>query len=179
MSKLFIPVVLGTAREGRSSEAAAKFVHAEVVAAGHDTELVDVRGHMFGETIPNWLPNEEKKTKTKAWRDIATRAHAFIIVTPEYNHGYPGELKLLLDSAMEEYKGKPLAIIGVSAGGLGGARMVEQLRLVSIELGMRPTKGAVYFSGIRALFGADGAIADESYKKRVADLLTELSSSVK
>jgi len=163
---------LGTAREGRASEHAAKFVLAEVASSGHETELVDVRDYSWGATTPPWANN----SRTKGWQDIATRADGFIIVSPEYNHGYPGELKMLLDGGMEEYRHKPVGICGVSSGGLGGARMVEQLRLVTIELGMYPTKGAVYFSSIGKLFGTDGAITDESYQKRVQDLIKEVTA---
>lgn len=176
---MFIPVILGTAREGRASEAAAKFVLNELTAAGHETQLIDLRDYRFGETIPEWLPNKEKVAQTEGWRAIAARAQAFMIVSPEYNHGYPGELKMLLDSAYSEYAKKPVAICGVSSGGLGGARMVEQLRLVAIELVMFPTRGAVYFSNIGKLFNPDGTITDDTFKKRVADLITELTALVR
>ncbi len=169
---MFIPVILGTAREGRASEHAAKFVLKEVASSGHETELIDVRDYLWGVTTPGWANNP----RTKAWQEIASRADAFIIVSPEYNHGYPGELKILLDGAMPEYAKKPVGICGVSVGGLGGARMVEQLRLVTIELGMYPTKMAVYFSSIGKLFGTDGVITDESYQKRVQDLIKEVAA---
>lgn len=59
-----------------------------------------------------------------------TRADGLVIVSPEYNHGYPGEMKLMLDQLYKEYNRKPVGICGVSSGALGGARMVEQLRLI-------------------------------------------------
>src|SRR5262245_58802077 len=118
-TKLSIPVILGTARSGRESEKVAKFVHEFAVQHGFLTELVDVRDYLQSFT-------EEKELT--AWKEKATAADGFIIVSPEYNHGYPGELKMFLDSAYVEYNHKPLGIVGVSDGMAGGIRMAEQLR---------------------------------------------------
>lgn len=102
------------------------------------------------------------------------RADGMIIVSPEYNHGYPGELKMMLDEAFKEYHQKPAAICGVSNGGLGGARMAEVLRIVLIALHMLPVSTAVYFSNIQNLFDESGAIRDESYREKVKKLFDEL-----
>jgi len=60
---------------------------------------------------------------------------ALIIISPEYNHGYPGELKMLLDLAPRKlYEGKYVGLVGVSSGSLGGARRIQQLMLVIIGL---------------------------------------------
>src|SRR6185436_9413407 len=93
-----------------------------------------------------------------------------------YNHGYPGELKLFLDEAYKEYHKKPLALFGVSDGGLGGARMVEQLRLVSIELHMVPIRNSVYFSNANNLFNNDGTLNDsiKEYDARITKVFDEL-----
>ena len=71
-------------------------------------------------------------------------ADGLIVVSPEYNHGYPGPLKEVLDSLYEEYEHKPIGICG-AGGGLGGSRAVEQLRLVAIELKLVPIREALYF----------------------------------
>jgi len=167
---LFIPVILGTARKGRLSEHAAKFVF-EIVKkrAGVETQFVDVKD--FGLSATD---NTETSAKAKKFGGLVARADALLIVSPEYNHGYPGELKLALDQAYKQYARKPVAICGVSGGGLGGARMVEQLRQVVIELSMVPVRGAVYFSKVNELFDASGNIADASYEAKVNKLLEEL-----
>ena len=102
-----------------------------------------------------------------------------IIVSPEYNHGYPGELKMMLDLLYKEYAQKPIGFCGVSAGGLGGARVVEQLRLVSIEFHMIPIREAMYFSSVQDLFEENGKIKDESYSPRITKFLNELVSYIK
>ncbi len=167
---MFIPVILGTAREGRFSEKAANFVFEEVKKAGHETILIDVKNYMWGATIPPWTPNP----KTNSYREIISKADALIIVSPEYNHGYPGELKILLDAALDEYTKKPVAFCGVSSGGLGGVRAVEQLRQIAVNYGLVNIPLAVYFSNIEKLFDEKGMILDQSYLKRVENLIAQL-----
>jgi NAD(P)H-dependent FMN reductase len=76
------------------------------------------------------------------WREKIREADGFIICTPEYNHGYPGVLKNALDYTYFAWARKAVAF--VSWGGGGGARGVEQLRLVTIELDMTPLRWAVH-----------------------------------
>lgn len=77
-----------------------------------------------------------------SWAKRIADADGFIIVTPEYNHSFPAVLKNALDHAYHEWSNKPVAFVGY--GGLGGARAVEQLRLVAVELQMAPIKNAVH-----------------------------------
>ncbi len=170
-NKLFIPVVLGTARKDRASAKAANFVKEQVEEYGVETKLIDVRKVMIEATIPAWVDDEV----TTNWRSVAERMDGLIIVAPEYNHGYPGELKLFIDMAYKEYQHKPVAICGVSAGGLGGVRMVDNLIPIMIELQMVPIRNVVYFSNIKELFKESGEITDETYKKRVATMLDNLT----
>jgi len=167
---MYIPVILGTAREGRQSEKVAKFVLKETADSGVETELIDVRDYRTEATDNTGNPVQAKNLAAKI-----SKADGVIIVSPEYNHGYPGELKMMLDMLYKEYANKPLGICGVSAGGLGGARMVEKLRLVSVEFHMIPVREAVYFSNITTLFEDNGEIKDVSYKDRFKKLLEEVS----
>lgn len=166
----YIPLILGTGREGRNSEKAANFVLNEIRKRQEiETELIDVRDYRLGFT-----DNTETSEMAKKFAEKVSRADGFIIVSPEYNHGYPGELKMMLDMLFEQYARKPVAICGVSAGGLGGARMVEQLRLVMIEFHMVPIHNAVYFSSVKSLFDENGVIKDQTYGLKVQKLLDEL-----
>jgi NAD(P)H-dependent FMN reductase len=170
MASLFIPVILGTAREGRRSEHAARFVYEEVKKQeGIETELVDVRDYRLPATDDTGETETAKKLAV-----ITGRADGFIIVSPEYNHGYPGELKMFLDMSDGEYAKKPVAICGVSEGAVGGARMMEQLRSVIIDLNAVPVLAAVYFAKVEELFGENGAIQDKSYEGRVSKMLDSL-----
>lgn len=161
-----IPVLLGSAREGRVSDKAAAYMVSKLKERGAESSLIDPRDYMTGKSL--------ELTSPKPWSDIMQSADALVIVSPEYNHGYPGELKELIDSCKAEYVRKPVAICGASAGGLGGARVVEQLRQVMIELRMSPIREALYFSDHFNLWNEDGSIKDPSYDTRVQPLLDEL-----
>lgn len=170
MNQLFIPILLGTAREGRQSEKVANFVFEQAKAYGKfETKLIDVRDFL---NIAKTQAMEEKKTGE--WSEIMKKAEGLIIVSPEYNHGYPGELKLMLDQLYEEYNRKPLGICGVSGGPLGGARMAEQLRLVAVELQMVCARNAVYFSNVKTLFDENGKIQDVAFEKKLTALFDEV-----
>lgn len=162
---LFIPIILGTGRDKNNSEKIAQFVFEEAKNCGFDVILIKPR---------EWLDkpftggmSEEKKNELS---EIFKKADGFLIVSPEYNHGYPGELKLLLDEFYKEYKSKPVGICGVSSGKLGGARMVEQLRLVCLSFQMISLRNAVYFSNI-----SNFESEKENYKEFLKNLFDELN----
>ena len=162
----FIPILLGSARDGRLSDKAAAYVVTRLKEHGVETQLVDVRD------LHTTTSTERKHPEP--WASIMKRADGLIIVSPEYNHGYPGVLKETLDSCYEEYFRKPVSICGCSAGGLGGARVVEQLREVMVELHMVATREAVYFSNHVQLWNEDGSITDPSYADRLKTMFDEL-----
>lgn len=170
MPKLYIPLILGTAREGRRSENAARFVYDIFTTYQNvETEFIDVRDSQLTATIAPWM----EQPTTKPWQEKATRADGFVIVSPEYNHGYPGELKLFLDQALDEYSRKPVGIVG--AGGIGGGtRMVEVLRTALIEMGMVPISTSTYFFKIKEAFNDNGTIKDPEQEGRVREMLDEL-----
>lgn len=169
MKKLFIPIVLGTAREGRISEKVAHYVFNEVSALDtFGTQLVDVKDHLFGKTA-------EYSEAAKGWKDIMTKADGLIIVSPEYNRGIPGELKILIDSLDEEYIKKPVAIVGVSSGKWGGSRMAEAILPTLVTLGMVPISPSIPFPVAQNLFDADGKILDDSYGTKIASMVKEMS----
>ncbi len=168
---MYIPVILGTARIGRQSEKVANFILEEVKKAGFESELIDVRDFRIDAT-----DNTQELPQAKKLSPKMEKADAFIIVTPEYNHGYPGELKMMLDLLYAQYAKKPVGFCGVSAGGLGGARCVEQLRQVIVELHMVSIREALYFPVVQDLFDDKGKIKNPaSYQKRVKTFLDELS----
>jgi NAD(P)H-dependent FMN reductase len=166
---LFIPVILGTPRQGRMSEHAARFVLREVEKReGVETELFDVR------ELPLTTQDAGGAIKDERFSKAMSRADALIIVTPEYNHGYPGMLKHALDTNLKEYVHKAVGICGVSAGGFGGTRVIENLLPVVRELGLVVIFWDMNFSGVGKVFDASGALLDESYVKRADKFLSEL-----
>jgi NAD(P)H-dependent FMN reductase len=166
---LFIPVILGTPRQGRMSEHAARFVLGEVQKReGVETELIDVRE--LGLTTRD----AGGAAKIESFAKSVTRSDALLIVTPEYNHGYPGMLKHALDTNLKEYVHKAVGVCGVSAGGFGGTRVIENLLPVMRELGLVTIYWDLNFSSVGKVFDQSGALLDESYVKRADKFLSEL-----
>ena len=81
---------------------------------------------------------------------------------------------MALELEYTEYNRKPVGIFGVSMGGMGGVRAVEQLRLVTIEFQMVPIRSTIYFSKIGQLFDENGDITDSSYTDRLQQFFEEL-----
>ncbi len=168
-SALFLPILLGTTRQGRRSEHAARFVFEETQKrAGVETQLIDLRD------IPMPLDDAGEQIKDAAFSETVQRADGLILVVPEYNHGYPGLLKHALDMNLEEYLHKVVGLCGVSAGPFGGTRVIESLLPVVRELGLIVTATDVNFSNIGKLFDEAGQLQDESFVRRVGKFLDEL-----
>lgn len=171
MKKLSIPVLLGTPRKGRESENAAKWVFSKMSERDDiETELFDVRDfHLpyddYGTDVADDFPE---------WRDAIIRSDGLVIVTPEYNHGYPGSLKSVLDLLLKEYIHKAVAFVGVSAGPWGGTRVIEACLPMVRELGLAATFTDLHFPRIKDKFDADGNLLDSEYEKRVTGFLDEL-----
>lgn len=169
MSDPFIPVILGTARPGRRSADVAHAVVDMVKERPLMTSLVDVAEYpLTGTGIA------AESAALDRYRELAAAAEGFIIVAPEYNHAYPGELKLLLDSEFQSYGRKPVGFVSVSAGLVGGTRMVEQLRLLSLALRMVPVSPAVHVTEINRPVRADGRFTEASLQSVADKMLDEL-----
>src|SRR5712664_3023599 len=166
---LFIPVILGTPRQGRMSEHVARFVLGERSKRDEiETTLIDIRTLSFPVT------DAGEAIKDSQFSAMMTRADALVLVVPEYNHGYPGLLKHVLDTNLKEYIHKAVGICGVSAGGLGGTRVIENLLPVMRELGLVTIFWDGNFSSVQNLVDATGRLQDPVYLKRTDKFLKEL-----
>ena len=147
MSKLKIKIIVASTRPNRFSEKPAQWI-LDIAKKREDldVELLDLRDYplpFFEEPLPPGLARDNYTNPVVVqWKQKVTEADGFIIVTPEYNHGYPAVLKNALDYLYFAWARKAVAF--VSWGGAGGARGVEQLRLVTVELDMVPTRWAVH-----------------------------------
>ena len=166
---LFIPLILGTARQGRESEQAARFVFEQTrKRSGVETEFIDVR------TLPMKLDDAGEQMKDPKFAATIQRCDGLIIVTPEYNHSFPGLLKHALDMCLKEYIHKAVGICGVSAGAFGGTRVIESLLPVMRELGLVTIFEDVNFGKIGTLFDEHGHLLDQNFVRRVDAFLNEL-----
>lgn len=165
MKKPVIALVLGTARKDRMSERVALYIKS-VLEKRDDLELryYDVKEMLQDHTIPNW----EGSDAIKPWEEAVEQADAFLFVAPEYNHGYPGELKILLDQpGGSRYAGKPATVAGVSAGRLGGARVIEQLIQVFSTLGLVYVNKPLMFGNVEELAEQTDEQIGEQFESRV------------
>ena len=168
---LFIPILLGTTRKDRQSEHVARWVHSEMKKRDEiETQLFDVRDF----ELPQDDYGPALKDEFPEWRDAITKADGLVIVTPEYNHGYPGALKSVLDLLLKEYIHKAVAFVGVSAGPWGGTRVIEACVPMVRELGLAVTFTDLNFPTVAGKFDEDGKLLDEAYEKRIQVFLEEL-----
>jgi NAD(P)H-dependent FMN reductase len=169
--KLFIPVLLGTPRKNRESENVARWVFAQIEARGEiESQYFDVCDFV----LPHNHYGQEIKDQFPEWRDAITRADGLVIVTPEYNHAYPGPLKSVLDLLLREYVHKAVAFVGVSSGPWGGTRVIEACVPMVRELGLAVTFTDLLFPKVGDKFDERGKLLDDAYEKRVNDFLGEL-----
>lgn len=178
---LNIPVILGSVREGRKSFFPAKFIVQKILDAGHASQLVDFKEMPLpffdNALMPVQMKGKYPNENIQKWSDIAYSADAFVIVTPEYNHGYPGVLKNALDWLFLEFDHKPVGLVGVSDGLVAGARVIEQLRPIMENFTMFALRETVMFAKAQDAFDKDGKLIDESYNKKVDGLLKSLIKS--
>jgi NAD(P)H-dependent FMN reductase len=166
---LYIPVILGTVRKGRLSANAARLLTDELSKRSSvETELIDIA------TLPLRTDDAGQAIKDPGFAARMERADALVIVSPEYNHGYSGMLKHVLDSCLQEYIHKAVGIAGVSAGRFGGTRGIQDLLPVLRELGLVTIFWDVNFASVRRLFDGDGNLLDASLLPAIDQFFKEL-----
>ena len=178
MTKPKIAIIISTTRTARFGHKAGEWIH-DIARKRTDAyfDLVDLRDHsmpFFDEIATNaWVPTQNPEGVR--WQEKVAEYDGYLFVTGEYNHGVPAVLKNALDYAYPEWNRKPAALMGY--GGVGGARAIEQLRLICVELQMAPTRTAVHLAG-NNFFAArrEGKrISDFAYLNPTADaMLNEL-----
>ncbi len=150
MIPLKIKIIIGSTRQGRFSEKPAQFIADEAKRIPNaSVEILDLRDYPMpfydNAQTPSHLGGKYPHIVTQKWAAKIEEGDAFIIVTPEYNHGYPAVLKNALDAIYAEWGKKPVGFIGY--GSVSGARAIEQLRQVVIELQMVPIKASIHLPG--------------------------------
>jgi NAD(P)H-dependent FMN reductase len=174
---LKIKVILGSIREGRFGEQPAHWIVDELKKNSNlEVELLDLRDYqlpMFDEAVPPAMnKGNYMHPEAKAWAEKIAEADGFVIVTPEYNRGYSSALKNNIDYVYNEWNKKPVAF--VAYGNAGGARAVEQLRLVSIELQMAPIRQAVHIFEHWNLQDEQGKADLSSFQKKADGMIQQL-----
>ena len=176
MNKPKIAIILSTTRAARFGHKAGQWIF-DIAKQRVDMEfeLIDLRDYplpFFDEVATNaWVPT--KNAEGLRWQAKVAQFDGYIIVSAEYNHGVPAVLKNALDYAYNEWNHKPVAFFGY--GGVGAARAIEQLRLISVELQMAPTRTGVHLAGgdFMAAMREGKPISDFAYLRPTADAMLD------
>ena len=177
MSTPHIHIVLGSTREGRLGEPVTRWF-ASIAEQRDDLtcEVVDLRDwdlpFLATPVPPAMAPPTDPLTRR--WGAKVEEADGYVLVTPEYNHGYPAALKNALDHVFHPWRRKPVSFVGYG-GPAGGVRAVEQLRQVVVELEMVPLRHQVTIARAYMAFDEDGSLRDPWHDRDATRLLDELA----
>ena len=172
---LKVGIILGSTRPNRNGEAVARWVEQQVKDRNDASyELVDIKDFnlpLLDEPIP---PSQGKYSQphTKRWAEKIAGFDAFIFVTPEYNHATSGALKNALDFLYAEWNNKAAGF--VSYGSMGGARAVENLRLIMAELQIADVRAQVMFSLATDFKNYSAFTPDPRHEKELGVMLKQL-----
>ncbi len=175
METFYIPIVLGSVRRNRESIKMARFA---LECLGQldcvRVELLDLKEM----NIP--IMEERLRFRSDApdgvllFSSKINQADAIVIVTPEYNGGYPGVLKNALEYLKDEYRHKPFGIITVSAVETGGILCLASLRQVVLQLGGLPIPASLLVPKVQEAFDSEGRPRDAALVKRAKSFFDEL-----
>jgi NAD(P)H-dependent FMN reductase len=168
---LRLAIIVGSTRPGRFGDVVARWFVGQ--AEQRDDMVLDVIDLAKLE-LPATIPSGPDPA-VAAYATRIDRADAFVVVTPEYNHGYPAPLKQAIDLARVEWRAKPVGF--VSYGGMsGGLRAVEQLRQVFPEVHATTVRDTVSFHMAPTRFDGDGDPIDpDGCNAAAATMLDQLA----
>lgn len=171
----YIPIILGSTRRGRQSVKVSRFIYERMRRYEQiETEILDLLEYNFPIMEERLRFRDDPPPRLLEFSEKIARADSVVIVTPEYNNGYPGVLKNSLDYLLPEYRRKPIAIVTVSGGGFGGLNCLAQLRLVTLGMGAFPIPISLPVSRVQESFDEDGNPKDPSYEKRAKAFIDEV-----
>ncbi|HVS79198.1 MAG TPA: NADPH-dependent FMN reductase [Candidatus Saccharimonadales bacterium] len=174
-------VIWGSSRQGRNGGVVAEWVRRHATADNRlELDFVDLREvklPFFDEPLSPFAMASENKPYThpegQAWAERVSKTEGVLIVTPEYNHGPPAVLKNALDWVGREWLDKPVAFVSYGSTA-GGARAVEQLRSVTIELGLIQVANPIHFFFYRDAFDEQGEPKHTGTNDSLAKMFDEL-----
>ena len=179
-----LQIIVGSTRPTRAADKVVPWVAER--AARHEafeTELIDLRDWplpMFGEhagSIGDRRDPTYSQDIVRHWNHKIAEADAYLVITPEYNHSLPGELKNAIDSVFVSFafRNKALAAVGYSGGVGGGIRAIEHLVQVAVEVETAPLRSTVILPFVDKAFGDDGEPADPATDVAMQILLDDLA----
>jgi NAD(P)H-dependent FMN reductase len=179
-----LQIIVGSTRPTRAADMVTPWVtNRAALHEAFDTEVLDLRDWplpMFGEhvgSIGDRTDPTYSDVRVRAWNRKIAEADAYLVVTPEYNHSIPGELKNAIDSVFVSFafRNKPLAMVGYSGGVGGGIRAIEHLVQVAVEVEAAPLRSTVVLPFVDGQFDDDGQPTDPATEVSMQILLDDLA----
>jgi NAD(P)H-dependent FMN reductase len=171
----YIPVILGSIRRSRESLKVARFAVNRLSAfPSVQTELLDLKELSIPMMEERLRFREDPPAVVADFSARIARADAIVIVTPEYNSGYPGVLKNALDYLKDEYRNKPFGIITVSSAWSGGILCLASLRQVILHLGGVPIPATLPIPRVQDIFDDEGNPHDPKWNERARNYFEKL-----
>jgi NAD(P)H-dependent FMN reductase len=179
-----LQVIVGSTRPSRAADKVVPWVaRRAALHEAFETEVIDLRDWplpMFGEHMGSLGDPRDPSYSDPAvrqWNQKIAEADAYLVITPEYNHSVPGELKNAIDSVFVSFafRNKPMAMVGYS-GGIGGAiRAIEHLNQIAVEVEAAPLRSTVILPFVDKAFTEDGEPADPAPEVSLQILLEDLA----
>jgi NAD(P)H-dependent FMN reductase len=176
-----IGIILGSTRLGRTSDKIGKNLEKIANAKGVAVEIIDLRDYQLPFLQEEIIPARRTvilDPSVQKWSDKITSLPAFVIVSPEYNAGYPGVLKNALDSLYVEWNAKPVGLVGYSGGMSGGEPMLAQLDQVVRRLRMAPVNTSIKIPKCGKAFDAEDNFIDPTIAQNFGIMLDQLVAAI-
>ncbi|GAC1413034.1 MAG: hypothetical protein NVSMB66_3860 [Candidatus Doudnabacteria bacterium] len=165
-----IGIILGSIRKGRLGERVALWAQKRLAAhQGIEAVMLDLKEYPLPfydqAEQPSKMEGPYESDVANKWAAKVSEMEGFIIVTPEYNHGYPAVLKNALDYLYAPWNNKPVSFVSYSTGPIGGARVVEQLRQIAPTLKLTVLIEAMHLGQAQETLNAEGDLQSGPYNE--------------
>lgn len=164
---MHITVVQGTARTNNHSQRVAAAIVAALQQSDATVVQTSVAEHVTkAVTVPAWGEGGAD-TQPTAWKALVEQTDRFVFVIPEYNHSFPGEWKLLMDTLFPEYRGKVAFVATVSDGQFAGVRVMEHVLPVLANFKFTLGAARLHIGQVDKRITDDGTVTDATTQERL------------
>lgn len=175
-------IIVGSVREGRLADRVVAWLQAELANLQAEYTMLDIKAYdlplLDMTTEPHNAEGKYNHDEVAKWSEAVKSCNSYIIVTAEYNHGYPAALKNGLDWLYPEWHNKPVGIVSYSTGPIGGARAIEQLLPVINHLGMHSLSTAISIGKAQDIIDQNGKTEASYLADMLAGMVRDLDSLV-
>lgn len=175
-----LKIISSSIRDGRDSHKIANFLknwmdkNTEI-----NTEIIDLKERNYPLFTERLSFQKEKHPGAVKFSEEIKESDAVIIVSPEYNGGYPASLKNVIDLLYEEWQNKPIGLAMVSSGDMAGAQATHQLEFILYKIGAEVVKNRFHVGNVGQNFLDDGTTSnDEFYQKNAKFLWKNLEEVI-